>query len=163
MTSSLDFVLTPLGTQYMSQNNTKISWVNLWMCEAVNYGIDPGMLAINVWELLVSQKKKKKKTFGNCKWSNTLCPMVILFYFSFYFFPNKRNILLEELHWEVLAICAKYISNQCNIFLQYFNNWIYNFYMTIVKDIEKWEDYHLSIFRLASACAKGFSNSFSRV
>ena len=31
------------------------------MCEAVNYGIDPGMLAINVWELLVSQKKKKKK------------------------------------------------------------------------------------------------------
>ena len=61
MTSSLDFVLTPLGTQYMSQNNTKISWVNLWMCEAVNYGIDPGMLAINVWELLVSQKKKNKK------------------------------------------------------------------------------------------------------
>ena len=59
MTSSLDFVLTPLGTQYMSQNNTKISWVNLWMCEAVNYGIDPGMLAINVWELLVSQKNKK--------------------------------------------------------------------------------------------------------
>ena len=31
------------------------------MCEAVNYGIDPGMLAINVWELLVSQKKKKKR------------------------------------------------------------------------------------------------------
>ena len=61
MTSSLDFVLTPLGTQYMTQNNTKISWVNLWMCEAVNYGIDPGMLAINVWELLVSQKKKKKR------------------------------------------------------------------------------------------------------
>ena len=29
------------------------------MCEAVNYGIDPGMLAINVWELLVSQKKKR--------------------------------------------------------------------------------------------------------
>ena len=31
------------------------------MCEAVNYGIDPGMLTINVWELLVSQKKKKKR------------------------------------------------------------------------------------------------------